>query len=68
MSLTLTTKTSPQGIKIEYVDPTSGVQATPAELGRYRKLVALVREKASGTTSLPRPTTKPESYDDANLL
>lgn len=40
-----TTKLSPQGIKIEYVEPTSGVQATDKELGRYRRELALDRER-----------------------
>lgn len=40
-----TTKESPQGIKIEYVDPTSGAQATEKELGRIRQELALDRER-----------------------
>lgn len=40
-----TTKESPQGVKIDYVEPTSGVQATEKELGRIRRELALDRER-----------------------
>jgi hypothetical protein len=50
-----TTKESPQGIKIEYVEPTSGVQATDKELGRIRRELALDRERRNrGVTRIEK--------------
>lgn len=50
-----TTKESPQGIKIEYVEPTSGVQATEKELGRIRRELALDRERRNrGVTRIEK--------------
>jgi hypothetical protein len=46
-----TTKLSPQGVKIEYVEPTSGVQATEKELGRIRRELALDRERRNHTVA-----------------
>lgn len=43
--LIVTAKMSPQGVSIEYIEPTSGVQATEKETAQYRQEIELDRQR-----------------------